>query len=141
MTDKNNLLIILLLFLIIIISCLYYPIFAIEYFSIIEDANIEDVDKVKKCLNCTTYKDNNSLKENILNETLNLEENNDILSKNKTIPVEIEKENSISDILSSIQFSPSCCPSSFTSSNGCACTTPQIVSFLETRGNNKKSCV
>ena len=36
-----------------------------------------------------------------------------------------------------IEFSPSCCPSQVTSSNGCMCVTPRIQSILMTRGNNK----
>lgn len=36
-----------------------------------------------------------------------------------------------------IEFSPNCCPSQVTSSNGCMCVTPRIQSILMTRGNNK----
>lgn len=36
-----------------------------------------------------------------------------------------------------VEFSPNCCPSQVTSSNGCMCVTPRIQSILMTRGNNK----
>lgn len=38
-------------------------------------------------------------------------------------------------------FSPDCCPSPVTSSTGCLCVTPKIQAFINSRGNNKISCI
>lgn len=37
------------------------------------------------------------------------------------------------------EFKPECCPSSYTSSKGCMCTTPEQVKYLAQRGGNR-SC-
>ena len=35
------------------------------------------------------------------------------------------------------KFEPECCPSSYSSSTGCACVTPEQLNFLNTRGGNR----
>ena len=40
-----------------------------------------------------------------------------------------------------ITYHSSCCPSTFSSSNGCACLTPEMKSFLNNRGNNKLNLI
>lgn len=35
------------------------------------------------------------------------------------------------------QFRPECCPSTYTNSSGCACTTEEQVKFINTRGGNR----
>ena len=39
--------------------------------------------------------------------------------------------------LDSTKFSPGCCPSTYSSSTGCACLSPQQISFLNQRGGNR----
>ena len=136
---KLELLISFLLFLIIIIVSLYYPIFAIEYFSMYNDYNVENVEQIKKCVSCQSYESENK-KNNYLNFIDNLESNQENISLESILPVSIEKENDISNIFNEDDFDSSCCPSMITSSNGCACITPELNSFLQTRGNNKSSC-
>tara|TARA_B110001450_G_scaffold248266_1_gene264241 strand:- start:7389 stop:7883 length:495 start_codon:yes stop_codon:yes gene_type:complete len=40
------------------------------------------------------------------------------------------------DILVNNEFTPECCPSSYTNSTGCACMTSEQINFLNTRGGN-----
>jgi hypothetical protein len=35
------------------------------------------------------------------------------------------------------KFAPECCPSSYSSSTGCACMTPEQLNYLNTRGGNR----
>tara|TARA_Y100000385_G_C12862923_1_gene538076 strand:- start:398 stop:796 length:399 start_codon:yes stop_codon:yes gene_type:complete len=42
--------------------------------------------------------------------------------------------------LANNRFTPECCPSSYSSSTGCACLTPEQSMFLNQRGNNRTSC-
>ena len=135
---KLELFIACLLFLIIIVSSLYYPIFAIEYFSTNNNFNVENVEQIKKCGCCRSYEKNKT--NEFFNFVDSLESNNEITKSMNTLPVSIEKENDISNIFNEDDFDPSCCPSMITSSTGCACITPELNSFLETRGNNKKTC-
>tara|TARA_B100000927_G_C16463764_1_gene468903 strand:- start:241 stop:642 length:402 start_codon:yes stop_codon:yes gene_type:complete len=37
------------------------------------------------------------------------------------------------------EFNPDCCPSSYTSSTGCACMTPEQLNYLNNRGGNRTS--
>tara|TARA_A100001015_G_C14638846_1_gene574621 strand:- start:274 stop:693 length:420 start_codon:yes stop_codon:yes gene_type:complete len=136
---KLELFISFLLFLIIIVLTLYYPIFAIEYFSIDNNHNIENVEQIKKCVSCRSYETNNKTFK--INEFINnLETNDENIKSNNVLPVLIEKENEISNIFNEDDFDPSCCPSMITSSTGCACVSPELNSFLQTRGNNKNTC-
>ena len=38
-----------------------------------------------------------------------------------------------------INFKPDCCPSTYSSSMGCACMCPQQLSYLNSRGGNRSS--
>lgn len=40
------------------------------------------------------------------------------------------------DILVNNEFTPECCPSNYSNSNGCACMTSEQINFLNTRGGN-----
>lgn len=41
------------------------------------------------------------------------------------------------DVFENTKFSPDCCPSNYSSSNGCACMTPEQMKFLGQRGGNR----
>ena len=36
-----------------------------------------------------------------------------------------------------IEFKPDCCPSTYSSSQGCACLCPQQINYLNSRGGNR----
>lgn len=40
------------------------------------------------------------------------------------------------DFFANVEFKPSCCPNTYSSSNGCACMSGQDYNYLITRGNN-----
>ena len=40
------------------------------------------------------------------------------------------------DYLSNTTFKPECCPSSYTTSAGCACLTPEQLEYVSKRGGN-----
>mgnify|MGYP001217091091 FL=1 len=44
------------------------------------------------------------------------------------------------NIFSETKFSQDCCPSSYTTSAGCACNTDSVQDFINKRGNNRSSC-
>ena len=44
-------------------------------------------------------------------------------------------------ILDDSKFKPECCPSTYSSSNGCLCLDGDEEKMLETRGGNKLQCV
>ncbi len=133
MNDKIDLFIIFLFFTIIIVSSIFYPIFYIEQFSLLHgNYNIEDSPKIIKCINCKDHKI-----EKIIKHNGNLETNDYEYTFNKNIPIEIDNENDIKDILLNTEFKPECCPSMVSSSNGCGCISPNLSAYLEKRGNNK----
>ena len=133
MNDKINLFIIFLFFTIIIVSCIFYPIFYIEQFSILDgNYSIEDSPKILKCIKCKDHKI-----EKIKKDNGNLETNDHEYIFNKDIPNYIDKENNIKDILLNTEFKPECCPSMISSSVGCACISPNLSAYIEKRGNNK----
>ena len=41
------------------------------------------------------------------------------------------------DMLEKNKFSPECCPSTYSNSNGCACITPEQMKYLNNRGGNR----
>jgi hypothetical protein len=41
------------------------------------------------------------------------------------------------DILANNTFDPKCCPSTYTSSKGCACVSPEQMTYLNERGGNR----
>tara|TARA_B100000963_G_C22617073_1_gene667929 strand:- start:412 stop:828 length:417 start_codon:yes stop_codon:yes gene_type:complete len=136
--SKLELFVSFLFFLIIIVSILYYPIFAIEYFSVNNAYNVENVEQIQKCISCSSY--DPEKKDKVFNFVDSLEINDNDTSSNTVLPVLIDKENDISKIFNEDDFDPSCCPSMITSGSGCACITPELNSFLETRGNNRNTC-
>ena len=133
MNDKIDLFIIFLFFTIIIVSSVFYPIFYIENFSLLDgNYNVEDSPKIVKCLKCKEHK-----LEKIIKDNGNLETNQYEYKFNKDIPTEIDNENDIKLFLINTEFKAECCPSMVSSSVGCACISPNLSAYLEKRGNNK----
>ena len=139
MNDKIDLFIIFLFFTIIIVSSVFYPIFYIENFSLLDGKyNIEGSPKIIKCLECKEHKIEKIIKDNGNLDNDNLETNKYEYKFNKDIPNEIDNENDIKDILLNTEFKAECCPSMVSSSVGCACISPNLSAYIEKRGNNKK---
>lgn len=44
------------------------------------------------------------------------------------------------NIFNETTFSQECCPSMYSTSNGCACNIGEIQNFINKRGNNRSSC-
>ena len=59
-------------------------------------------------------------------------ENNNLI-QNKKMPEQL-------DLLTYSTFSPDCCPSVYSSSNGCLCDNHNEFSAITTRGGNRSSC-
>lgn len=125
-----------LLFFILMITTIYYPIIAIEYFSTIESTSIENVVQVHKSLCCKSYEKKN-LKQKIDDFVEILDNQNDNNNKYSYSDLIVNDEKNELDE----QYSPSCCPSIVTSSTGCLCTNSNLISMIQSRGNNKEMCV
>lgn len=125
--------IILLLLVIILLSSVYYPIFAVEYFSTFDAHNIENVKQVKSCLCCKSHeKDNKKDEFKSFMKTLDKKS----IYKNKEKPKVNEYQT-----LEDENYSPSCCPSQVSTSTGCLCDSSKLMSLIKTRGNNKEMCI
>lgn len=82
---------------------------------------------------------NNNIGDGVKNSYMNkkLEVINDD-SKSSIMPGEILDRSM--NIFSKTEFSHSCCPSTYSTSNGCACNVGSIDDFINKRGNNRTSC-
>ena len=138
----NDIILFLALFTLIVISTTYYPVFAVEYFSTFHDLNIDPETDLKK---------KKPKKTNLFN-SISL---SNIFKTSDPKPCDCEKKNECSKfkelddnenmdyskMLDKATYHSSCCPSTFSSSNGCACLTPEMKSFLNNRGNNKLNLI
>ena len=82
---------------------------------------------------------------NLENETFKLNDNNNFFRNthydkleqhNYGNKVPFPSSNDKLDILVNNEFSPDCCPSNYSNSNGCICMTAEQIDFLNTRGGN-----
>lgn len=128
----DNIVIIFFLFIIIIISSVYYPLFYVEYFTLLDNKyNIEDCEQLKDIIS-------DKKKESIVNNLYYLEKNTEKI--NNFNPIEVDNNLSLTGMIENEEFNHSCCPSEYTSSNGCLCSSPELLSHIELRGNNKRNC-
>ena len=75
------------------------------------------------------------VKDSYMNKRLEVKSDN---SKSSIMPAEILDRSM--NIFSETKFSHSCCPSTYSTSNGCACDVGSIEDFINKRGNNRTSC-
>lgn len=75
------------------------------------------------------------VKDSYMNKRLEVKSDN---SKSSIMPGEILDRSM--NIFSETNFSHSCCPSTYSTSNGCACDVGSIDDFINKRGNNRTNC-
>jgi hypothetical protein len=49
--------------------------------------------------------------------------------------------NNVLDPLRNVQFSPDCCPSTYSSDRGCACMTEKSLELIRGRASNRDNCL
>lgn len=83
-----------------------------------------------KIINPAYGEEKTNMKETEINIYKDLETNVENMKNNNGTSI-----NTIS-FFQNTKFSPDCCPSSYSSSSGCACITPEQMKFLNHRGGN-----
>lgn len=138
----HDIIIFLSLFALIVIATVCYPLFAVEYFSTFHDLNIDpekdiNVKKNKKEKKEKSFMDKLSMSNIFTTSDPEPCECCDGPSESKYKNLDDTKDTDFTNMLDKATYHSSCCPSTYSSSNGCACLTPEMKSFLNNRGNNK----
>ena len=101
-----------------------------EGFNSVQNLNVSPIDSMNGFLNT---KDNNDYSKLYNQHFINHDKSEQVNTNQKYL---FKKNINDISLINNNDFSPECCPSTYTNSQGCACLSKEQLDFIHNRGNN-----